>query len=140
MYNIKKIDVLLSEIKWHHAFIRELYLISPSYYLLEEKITIAPYSLPDVSILIYTGDSSCRYIELILKETKQFYLPCFIDIMPSVKFNKDDVEIKFSENDIQKSIVKDIILKLLRDDEGGHNLRYGYKNPFQKSGMREETQ
>jgi hypothetical protein len=139
--NIKKqedLDSILASVDWHHAFVRELHLVSPSYYLPEKRHTVAPDGKPDAFILICTGDPLCRHVELVFHEVERLSVLCNIDLNPFGVIQKDRVELVLSPIEKAGTVARSIDIRRLGDEGSGWDLRYGISNPFSKSGVRDD--
>jgi hypothetical protein len=132
----ENLNSILANIDWHHAFIRELHLVSPSYYDAEKEFTVAPDCKPDAFVLIFTGDLSCSHIELVFHEVEKLNIPCDMDICPTCIVKKDCVMVKFIPACINGTVARSLTITRLGDEGAGWNLRYGQVGPFNKSGYR----
>lgn len=136
--NQEELDSFFSSIDWHHAFVREMHLVSPSYYLPDEKLTVAPDSKPDVFMLICTGDPKFRHVEIILMGVEQLNVPCDSELKPTGVMEKRKIKLLFSPVHRIETISCRVIVRPLGDEVSGWDLRYGISNPFNVSGERTE--
>jgi len=132
----KDMDAAFAGVDWHHAFVRELHLVSPSYYAKGKGSTVAPDFLPDVSVLISTGDSSCRHVEVVLREVEVLSIPCNVDIQPTGVVKGSQARIRFAQHSDNVTIAKSAALNMLGDEGGGYALRYGISSQFDETGIR----
>lgn len=134
--NQQDLDSCLGSIDWHHAFVRELYVVSPSYYLKKLGATVAPDGKPDVFVLICTGDPTCHYVEIVLMEVDTLNLSFDQDLEPTGRFIEGKFELNFSKNKSVLLSAEFVEFNKLEELEDGYELRYGISNPFKQSGLR----
>ena len=69
----KDLDNLLLFPNWEDSFVREWYLLSPSYIHLNKQAIVSPDAAPIMRVLICTPEIKCPGIELFFEEVEEVY-------------------------------------------------------------------
>ncbi|HRD56200.1 MAG TPA: hypothetical protein PLC42_07380 [Parachlamydiaceae bacterium] len=128
-------DKLLSLPDWEDAFLRECYLLSPSYIDPNIETTIAPDGVPVMYMLICTLDFNYPAIELFFEEIEDVSFSCRTEINPVINFRQDYISFSFYEKKYADLRCKSLYYNILDQDVLGYKTRYGKKNIFDESGF-----
>ena len=128
------LDILLNIVDWNDAFIREWYMLSPSYIEPESRGTVAADFLPIMYVLICTSELNCPCLELIFVEVDQIYFANGCDLNPIARFHKDKILFSFYEIENTDIQFTSLYYRILDKDSWGSKQRYGIRNVFDESG------
>lgn len=131
----KDLEILLSLPNWEEAFIREWYLLSPSYIDPDNQGTVAPDSAPMMYVLICTSELNCPGIELLFIEVEQIYFAGVCALNPRARFRNDHVLFSFYGEGVSDIQSASLYYRILGKDCWGWNVRYGIKNIFDEGGF-----
>jgi hypothetical protein len=129
------LDALLALLNWEDAFLREWYMLSPSYINPYKQEIIAPDSAPMMFILICTLDSTYPCIELFFEEVEEIYFSCRNDLNPVASYQNDRILFSFHGDESSDIQSKFLYYRILGNDDLGWKVRYGKKNIFDSSGF-----
>lgn len=129
-----EINDLIKNINWEEAFLREWYLISPSYCLDDQSI-VASNAVPSMKILICTPELVCPGIELTFEDVENVFFASQIDLNPLAVFQKDCISFSFNGDRYPYIIAKSLYYKFLTTDCWGWKTRYGMENLYDESGF-----
>src|SRR5262245_56430802 len=87
--NERQAEELIRRVDWPHAFIREMYLVSPSFVIAATRATAAPDALPTLCVLVVAADESLPGCELMFVEVEQLALWFQGELVPGIEFEKD---------------------------------------------------
>lgn len=134
------LDELVGTIDWEEAFIREMYVVSPSY--IQEGVGwIAPGALPVIKMLIILPEPATG-IELVFEETSHIeaYFEQEVRLSGRVNPANANVEIYLCDVSGQSKRVdiaaRAMHYRLLNDDARGSQQRYGWQDVFNPDGSR----
>lgn len=131
----KDLDTLLAIPHWEDAFLREWYLLSPSYIHPYSQATIAPDAAPIMRILICTSELICPGIELFFEEVEEVYLSSRSDLKPVGNFRDDGVSFSFYGIDNPSIRAQALYYQILENNCWGWKIQYGRENVFDESGF-----
>ncbi len=131
----KELDAFLAIPNWEEAFIREWYLLSPSYVCPYNQAVIAPDAAPIMRILVCTSEISCPGIELFFVDIEEIYLSCRNDLNPIGSFRSDCISFSFHDIDAPDIVSKFLYYRLLDNDCWNWKIQYGKENVFDKKGF-----
>jgi hypothetical protein len=120
-----QLDQLLERFDWSHGFVREAYLVSPTYVDGGCLGTVAPESSAALLLLFTFPDRQAPGLELVFEGVVQTSLAFRVDLDPVGVVDPDSgsVEIRLSEDtSIRAAALKYI---LLGEECWGDQLRYG---------------
>lgn len=118
---------------WEDAFVREWYLLSPSY--IDNQKTIAPDCAPSMFVLICTYDLTYPCIELFFEEVEKISFSCNCDLHPVATFKNNQISFSFSESEISDIQSKYLHYRILDQSSLGWKTRYGNNNIFDSGGF-----
>jgi hypothetical protein len=123
------IDEFLRRVDWAHAFIREAYLLSPSYIRTEDMGTVAPDALPTIVILITIPDECTPGVEIVFEKVKEVCLWFEGELDPQVNLRHDVIEWRFNKT-IDKSLLCAASARVRFHDRTswGNNKRYSQES------------
>ena len=127
-------DTFLNLPYWEDAFLREWYLLSPSYILPKDLVTVASDSAPSMFILICTTDPAYPCIELFFENVEEIHLSCRGDLNPTARFQNNGVSFSFRGEETSDIVAQFIYYRILDEDYLGWKVRYG-KIFFDPSGF-----
>lgn len=125
------LEELLSLEIWQDAFIREMYMLSPSYST--NGNIIAYGAVPILLIFIQSPNSS---MELIFHEVEACSFFFRSDLIPGGRFYASYISFSFSEESEEDINAKYLFYKILDENSHGKILKYGIKDYFDESGFR----
>jgi hypothetical protein len=132
-----QLDDLLYKLDWSHAFIREVFILSPSYVTGEELTVVAPDAKPTIKLMISCQDKIYPGIELVLEEVEDIYLSFQTDLEPIGTVNERDgsVRLRLYEQESTCFQAKSLSYALLDERSWGWKVRYGTDKLFDKGGV-----
>jgi hypothetical protein len=116
-------DDFLSSIYWEHAFFREIYILSPSYFSLDGSRHENPESLVNIAILIITYDKNYPAIELEVEQAEGITIPFNTDLKPHGIVHRDGIELYFNQYNSVRA--KSMAFRILGSEVFGDKIRYG---------------
>jgi hypothetical protein len=128
------LDRLLAEPYWEDAFLREFYLLSPSYIDPIDSNWIAPDAAPMMLMLICFVENICPGIELLFKDVEDIYFSCRTDLNPKARFNEEIISFYFFGEHFPDIRCKEMYYQFLSQECWNWKVRYGKKNYFDVSG------
>lgn len=130
----KDIDDLLAFPIWEDAFIREWYLLSPTY-VCEDQSIVAPYALPSMKMIVCSSDSTFPGLELFFEDLKG--LSCFFDLELDPEASYSECIIWFYINGMKFPPLeaKNLYYKVLSEDSWGWKTSCGRENFFDQGGF-----
>lgn len=131
----KDLDTFLAMPNWEDAFIREWYLLSPTYICPYNQATVAPDAAPMVRVLICTSEITYPGIELFFEEVEEIYLSCRSDLNPVGNFRYENIAFSFHGTDTPGIQAKALYYRILGKDCWGWKIQYGVENVFDESGF-----
>lgn len=137
--NQNQLISLCQTIDWDDAFIREAYIISPSYKTEDGLSLIAFGSTPDIRMLVITPhDKNSAGIEFILQGVSEIRFDFQIPFHLSGKVNSynTNIEMVFDESQTRNIRAEKAFYVLHNMDINGWKQRYGLENPFSERGNR----
>lgn len=136
--NQNQLNDLCQSINWDEAFIRETYMVSPTYHTGDGSL-VAFGSTPDIRILVITPhDKNNAGIEFILHSVHEIMLDFEVEFHLSGKVNFHNTNIELGFNEVRtKGVRAERAFYILHNTEiNGWKLRYGLENPFSETGHR----
>ena len=123
-------DNIFNNYDWSHAFIREAYLVSPSY--ITENNHIAPDYKPTIKIIFNLPSAKYKILEFIFFNVEKFSVDFTQEIEPKIVTHNNKISL-YSDN---FEIIKCSKYKFQILDESylGYNLKYGWENIFDEGG------
>ncbi len=134
IYSQEDLDAFISSLDWTDAFIRECYLLSPTYISPEDSGMIAANAAPMIKMLICTQDPKFAGVELILCDVDDLSLSFSCDLEPFGDYQDDFVSISFSGVVTDITRCKEFYYKILDQNCWGHKIRYGSDEIFDEGG------
>jgi hypothetical protein len=131
----EELDIFLAIPNWEESFIREWYLLSPSYILPNNEATIAPDGGVIMRILICTTEPECPGVELFFEDVEEIYLSCRTDLNPVGNFRNDGISFSFHGAEAPDISCKSLYYRILDKSCWGWKIQYGRENVFDKSGF-----
>ncbi len=107
-----------------HSFIRECYILSPSYIESQGLGTVAPDCLPCGKVLVSIPSEECPGVELLFGEISEFNIFFDGDFEPKINFVDRKIETSFGL-DFNPIVSKTLFYRLLDTETFGNTLRYG---------------
>lgn len=130
----QEINVLLALPDWEDAFLRECYLLSPSY-IDTNANTVAPNANPVMYMLICTLDPKYPAIELFFEDVEDLYFSSRTEINPVVNFQQNHILFSYYEKKSADIKCKSLYYRFLDQQILGHKIHYGKKNIFDEGGF-----
>lgn len=129
------LDAFLAIPNWDEAFVREWYLLSPTYIHPEDQAIVALDSPPTMRVLICIPDFTCPGVELFFEEVEEIYLSCRSDLRPAATFRNNSISFSFYGNNAPETQSKSLYYQILEKDCWDWKVRYGIENIFDQSGF-----
>lgn len=128
-------DQFVSIPDWADAFVRECYLLSPSFINTENQGLFAPNYPPTMKVLICIQDIDYPGIELLFVEVEDIILPFNRELDPFGKCYKNYLEFSFIERESYVFRCKEIHYKMLDQACWGKKIRYGNESFYTEEGF-----
>jgi hypothetical protein len=128
----------LAAVDWHHAYVREFYILSPSYPDTSTRMQIAD-GPPDARLSILTPAAEIGGVSFYLRFVETVNVSFWLELTPMLEIVEDKVILKFTEFDHWQIRAKTIKLTFLTQEEcWGWKTLYG-ENLFDKNGYPADT-
>lgn len=132
-----QLDTLLQKFDWTDAFVREAFVLSPSY-VTEDEGGIVAYHIPaTVRILVSFPDKAHPGLELYLHEVDSLFLDFQLDLEPTGVVNEIDGSIRMHlyGNEQAYFQARSLRYRVLDESSWGWKVRYGIYNLFDEGGV-----
>lgn len=129
------LDVFVSIPDWADAFVRECYILSPSYIYSISTGVFAPDALPTLKVLICTQDIECPGIELMFVEIENIVLIFNCDMCPNGKYHNNHLDFSFSQATGSAFRCKEMYYRILDQKCWDTTIRYGKENFYTEEGF-----
>jgi hypothetical protein len=124
------LERLMACVDWSHSFVREVYLISPSYIVRDGNSrgwTAQADALPSVRLLITSPSESCPAVELLFTEVDEFGIWFGAgELSPSAKWTEAGIAWSFHTQLGSTIRAGSLCYRLLDESAWGNDLRYGW--------------
>jgi hypothetical protein len=128
-------DELISRIDWEDAFVREAYLVSPSYIDPTDGGTVAADSLPSCKILIHFPGDNHGALEFLMIGVEAIGIWFDGPLKPAIAVGSDGVEFALSTSAATKIKAKELRYLLQGKETWGHDVHYGKEGMFDLGGF-----
>lgn len=131
-----QLEELIKNFDWAHAFVREVYVLTPSYVEPESLGVVAPDSKASMKLTIFFQDEEFPGLELIFEEVQEIKVSFQVGLNP-VGMLERGVGVKMNLNGSQYEAIeaKKLSYSYLDKSSWGWKTKYGMYNLFDKSGI-----
>ena len=126
-------DELLCRIDWEDAFIREAYLVSPSYIDPTDGGTVAADSLPSCKLLIHCQGNDHGALEFLIIDIEDLSMWFGGALKPAIAVDSDGIEFTLNTSTGTKIRAKEMRYLFHGKETWGNDPQYG-KEGFYDSG------
>ncbi len=129
------LDNFISIPDWADAFVRECYLLSPSYVHNKSRSLVAADALPAMKVLICTQDINCPGIEFIFTEIINFNFSFCFDLEPKGIYENGTILLSLQGNDYDFIRCKSMHYRMLDQECWGFKIKYGTEMLYDEAGF-----
>jgi hypothetical protein len=127
---------LIGRFAWSCGFVREMYLVSPSYVMADSGATVNADALPSLKTLIATADETTPGVELLFVRLISLEIWFGGDLAPSVTIKPNRVEWRFHQSGPSpRTVVSELLYYRWLDRScWGKELHYGWQQFYTDNG------